>query len=359
VSLRFSVRDPGTGIPKDKQELIFGAFVQADGSTTRQYGGTGLGLGICMKLVEQMHGKIWVESTPGEGSVFHFTGLFPISEAAALEAIGNVFEPKPGPGAISDAMPEAVAAGKFASRRLRILIAEDNPVNQAVAFGMLLKEGHTLTLAENGREAVRFHQRERPDLILMDVQMPELDGFGATREIRAAEEGSGHHTPIIAMTAHAMSGDSERCLLAGMDAYLSKPLTKELLFETIESIVNNGHGAFSSATTSPPFSRATLLDNLDGDTELLDRVTSLFKEHTPIHLDQMRQAIAQRDGLALEKSAHTLLSSLGVFGANRARDIARTLQVTGQLEDFDEAGQHFIELQNETDRIYAALASHS
>lgn len=360
VTLLFSVRDTGTGIPKDKQELIFGAFVQADGSTTRQYGGTGLGLGICMKLVEQMHGKIWVESTPGEGSVFHFTALFPISKAAAQEAVGNVIEPKPGPDATVDAMPEAVAAGKFASRGLRILIAEDNPVNQAVAFGMLLKEGHTLTLAENGREAVRFHQRERPDLILMDVQMPELDGFGATQEIRAAEEGSGHHTPIIAMTAHAMSGDSERCLLAGMDAYLSKPLTRELLFETIESLVNDGHAVISSATiTCPPFSRAILLDNLDGDTELLDRVTTLFKEHTPAYLDQMREAIAQRDGLALEKSAHTLLSSLGVFGANRARDIARTLQVIGQLENFDEAGQRFIELKNETERIYAALASHS
>jgi signal transduction histidine kinase/CheY-like chemotaxis protein/HPt (histidine-containing phosphotransfer) domain-containing protein len=360
VTLHFSVRDTGTGIPKDKQELIFGAFVQADGSTTRQYGGTGLGLGICMKLVEQMHGKIWVESTPEEGSVFHFTAFFPISKAAALEAVGNAIEPEPGPGATIDAMPEAVAAGTSASRRLRILIAEDNPVNQAVAVGMLLKEGHTLTLAENGREAVRFHQRERPDLILMDVQMPELDGFGATREIRAAEGGSGHHTPIIAMTAHAMSGDSERCLLAGMDAYLSKPLTKELLFETIESIVNDGHAAIPTATiTCPPFSRATLLDNLDGDTELLDRVTTLFRKHTPAYLDQMREAIAQHDGLALEKSAHTLLSSLGVFGANRARDIARTLQVTGQLENFDEAGQRFIELKNETDRIYAALESHS
>ena len=257
-------------------------------------------------------------------------------------------------------MPEAVATAKPASRGLRILIAEDNPVNQAVAVGMLQKEGHTLTLAENGREAVRLYHLERPDLILMDVQMPELDGIGATREIRAVEESSGHHTPIIAMTAHAMSGDSERCLLAGMDAYLSKPLTNELLLETIESIVKDGHALMAPATiTNPPFSRAILLDNLDGDTELLDRVTTLFKENTPAYLAQMRQAIAQRDGLALEKSAHTLLSSLGVFGAHRARDIAKTLQVTGQLENFDEAGKRFIELKNETDRIYAALASHS
>jgi signal transduction histidine kinase/CheY-like chemotaxis protein/HPt (histidine-containing phosphotransfer) domain-containing protein len=352
VSLHFSVRDTGTGIPKDKQELIFEAFVQADGSTTRHYGGTGLGLGICMKVVEQMHGEIWVESTPGEGSVFHFTALFPISKTAA--------EPETETGATIPATMQAAAARKSASRALRILIAEDNPVNHAVTMGMLQEQGHTITLAENGREALRLYQLERPDLILMDVQMPELDGIGATREIRAAEEGSGHHTPIIAMTAYAMRGDSERCLLAGMDAYLSKPLTRELLLQTVESIVEDGHAAIAPPTTTcPPFSREILLNNLDGDTELLNRVTTLFKENTPAYLAQMRQAIVQRDGLALEKSVHTLLSSLGIFGAHRARDIARTLQVTGQLEDFDEARKRFIELKNETDRIYAALAFHS
>ena len=350
VSLHFSVRDTGTGISKDKQELIFEAFIQADGSTTRHFGGTGLGLGICRKLVEQMRGKIWVESTPGKGSVFHFTTLFLISDVAPnAEAFATI-----------TAMPEAVAARKPASRGLRILIAEDNPINQAVAIGMLQEQGHTITLAENGREAVRLYQLERPHLILMDVQMPELDGIGATQEIRAAEESCGHHTPIIAMTAHAMRGDSERCLLAGMDGYLSKPLTKELLLETIKSIINNAAPSVAPATSvSPPFRREILLNNLGGDTELLDRVTTLFKENTPAYLARMGQAIAQRDGATLEKSAHTLLSSLGTFGAYRARDIARTLQVTGQLENFEEAGKRLMELKNETDRIYAAMASDS
>ena len=280
-------------------------------------------------------------------------------QSTLLEAIGKVIEPM-GPCASFPTVPQPVAAAKPASRGLRILIAEDNPVNQAVAMGMLQKEGHTVRLAENGREAVRLYHLERPDLILMDVQMPELDGIGATREIRAIEGSSGHHTPIIAMTAHAMSGDSERCLLAGMDAYLSKPLINELLLKTIESIVKDGHAARVPATiTSPPFSRAILLDKLDGDTELLNRVTSLFMENAPAYLAQMGQAIAQRNGVALAKSAHTLLSSLGIFGAYRARDIVRTLQVTGEMENFDEAKEHFMELKNETDRIYAAMASRS
>jgi CheY-like chemotaxis protein/HPt (histidine-containing phosphotransfer) domain-containing protein len=225
---------------------------------------------------------------------------------------------------------------------------------------MLQNQGHIITLAENGQEAVRLYERERPDLILMDVQMPELDGVGATRQIRTAEGGSGHHTPIIAMTAYAMSGDSERCLLAGMDAYLSKPLTKELLLTTIESITGNGHAtAAPSNVAPPPYNRAVLLQNLGGDTELLDRVTVLFKENTPAYLARMHQAIAERDEVALKKAAHTLLSSLEVFGAHRARDIARTLQNPGELKNLDEAGSHFTELKKETDRILAALGSHS
>ena len=345
VSLHFSVTDTGTGIPKEKQELIFEAFVQADGSTTRHYGGTGLGLGICQKLVEQMHGKIWVQSTPGEGSAFHFTVLFPISQKEEASATINELR-------------HSVPGEKPALRALRILIVEDNPVNQAVAVGLLQEQGHTITLAKNGREAVDLYQLERPDLILMDVQMPELDGIGATREIRAAEATRRYHTPIIAMTAYAMSGDSARCLGAGMDTYLSKPLSKELLLKTIEAMVEGDDSAITSATRiSPPFSRAILLKNVDADMELLDRVTVLFKENAPVYLAQMRQAIAQRDGVALQNLAHTLLSSLELFGAYRAKDLARNLQAIGGSENFEEAGKLLVELEDEAQRICVALAS--
>jgi signal transduction histidine kinase/CheY-like chemotaxis protein/HPt (histidine-containing phosphotransfer) domain-containing protein len=345
LPLHFSVKDTGMGIPKDKQDLIFEAFVQADGSISRHHGGTGLGLGICLKLVEQMHGKIWVESTPGKGSVFHFTALFPVSKtgASSIETTHT---------------RRGVTPTKTISRPLRILIAEDNPVNQAVALGILQKEGHFLTLAKNGLEAVRLHQLERPDLILMDVQMPELDGISATREIRAAEEASGYHTPIIAMTAHAMASDSERCRQAGMDAHVSKPLDKDLLLTTIASSVENGDAGVAPANADiPSFSCASLLDNLDGDTLLLDKVTTLFKQNTPTYLAQMRRAITERDGLTLERSAHTLLSSLGIFCAHRATNIALTLQAAGKSQNFAEAAQHLAELENETRRISAAIES--
>jgi CheY-like chemotaxis protein len=345
MSLHFSVRDTGRGIPVDKQSAIFEAFVQADGSTTRQYGGTGLGLGICTKLVEQMHGKIWVESVPWEGSTFHFTARFGRSqEAKAAESIHQ--------------LPGAGLADQPAFRSLRILIAEDNPVNQAVAIGMLREGGHYIVLAGNGRAAVDLYHRERPDLILMDVQMPVLDGIDSTREIRAAEEQSGCRTPIIAMTAHAMSGDSARCLAAGMDTYLAKPLSKEILLRTVEAMSREdarvGSGRASAAS---PCDRATLLKNLDGDVELLGRVTALFKDNTPAHLAQMRQAIDQQDGVVLQKSAHTLLSSLEVFGAYRARDLARILQTNGRLKNFEEADSLLIELEQEAERIYLFLAT--
>ena len=160
------------------------------------------------------------------------------------------------------------------------------------------------------------------------------------------------------MTAHAISGDSGRCVSAGMDTYLAKPLSKELLLRTVEAMIKEDDPAGSRRTSAAsPFDRATLLKNLDGDMELLARVTALFKDNTPAYLAQMRQAIDQQDGAALQKSAHTLLSSLELFGAYRARDLARILQTTGRSKNFEEAESILIELEQETERICLALAT--
>jgi len=213
VTLRFAVADTGIGIPEDKQTLVFEAFRQADSTTARRYGGSGLGLAICSRLVGLMGGRIQLVSKPGEGSTFSFT-------VRAAEVA---------PDEVPETAPQFEPGVETApARSLRVLVADDNLVNQRLLSRVLEKCGHRITLVGNGSEAVDAARGGGYDAILMDVEMPEMDGLAATALIRSAEA-RGHRVPIIAMTAHAMSGDRERCLQAGMDDYLSKPIsTREL-----------------------------------------------------------------------------------------------------------------------------------
>jgi signal transduction histidine kinase/DNA-binding response OmpR family regulator len=364
VRLHFHIRDTGIGIPPDKQGLIFDAFSQADTSTTRRYGGTGLGLTISRRLVEMMGGRIWLESEPGQGSTFHFTVRFGLAErstqpvAATLVSLEDVtalvvddnstnrcflrealaswgMQPtladgagtalsllrqavesgRPFPLVLLDAnMPETDGFGlveqirqdprlqsavfimltsaaqrddkarcrelgvaayltkpvgqsellntilqvmgarspevqpaskmihqEWESRKvLRILLVEDKLVNQKLATLLLEKRGHKVALAANGREAIDQFQQGGIDLILMDVQMPELNGFEATAAIRQIERSTGSHIPIVAMTAHAMEGDRERCLASGMDGYIAKPIRVNNLVQEIERVTSSG-----------------------------------------------------------------------------------------------------------------------
>jgi PAS domain S-box-containing protein len=220
LRLHFVVTDTGVGIAAEKQKLIFDAFSQADGSTARKFGGTGLGLSISSRLVELMGGRIWVESALGHGSSFHFT--------AGLSEGKEVLETVPVAAApISrQTVPKAT--------RLRILLAEDNAINQKIASRLLEKAGHHVTLAPDGRQALVALDRENFDVVLMDVQMPEMDGFETTAAIRARERDNGKRLPIIAMTAHAMQGDRERCMAAGMDGYIAKPIQARELIELLK-----------------------------------------------------------------------------------------------------------------------------
>jgi PAS domain S-box-containing protein len=236
-TLRVTVTDTGIGIPAQKQSLVFGAFAQADGSTTRRFGGTGLGLSISARLVEMMGGSIWVESSEGKGSRFYFTvrvGLSKLERASAIPIVGADGQDPLGVRVLSPRLggDSRLASGQAAC----ILLAEDNAINQVFVTRLLERWGHRVVVAENGRDALAALDRESFDLVLMDVQMPEMDGFEATGAIRQREsENGGGHLPIVALTAHAMKGDRARCLDAGMDDYLSKPICPKDMFLAIET----------------------------------------------------------------------------------------------------------------------------
>jgi hypothetical protein len=243
VALHFCVADTGVGIAKEKQRLIFEAFTQVDGSSTRKFGGTGLGLTISSQLVALMNGSMWVESEVGKGSRFFFTVT--LDAAANAPAAETVTVPVDVPvvQTSSAVTGSAVPSAPAGEGSLRILLTEDNPVNQKLAMRMLQKLGHQVTLANNGREAVQNVQKAdwRFDLVFMDVQMPEMDGLEATGEIRRLESSNGRHIPIVALTAHAMTRDRERCLEAGMDGYLTKPIQMDRLAATLQEIAAKKH----------------------------------------------------------------------------------------------------------------------
>jgi signal transduction histidine kinase/CheY-like chemotaxis protein len=224
ITLCFAVADTGIGIAPGKQQVIFESFVQADGSTTRKYGGTGLGLSISNRLARLMNGRIWVESDSGRGSTFYFTGQFE-KPAGLIEA--------PHPEKVTHHARSSKLTEKV-ERPRNVLLAEDNPVNQELAVELLTMRGHSVRIASNGIEVLSALERESFDVILMDVQMPDMDGFQATAAIRSREKNSGEHIPIIAITGYAMKGDRQRCLDAGMDGYICKPIRSRELFEVIE-----------------------------------------------------------------------------------------------------------------------------
>lgn len=473
--LRFTVSDTGIGIPSEKQTHIFEPFTQADNSTTRNYGGTGLGLTISSRLVVMMGGRVWFESAEDKGTQFHFTAqlqtaakppesevaaswemlrglrvlivddnstnrrilegmlkrwqLRTSSAAAGLEAMEELTraqqagEPyqlvltdmhmptmdgfglvegirrqavlsavpimmltsaghrsdaercrklgissyllKPirmrellsailnalGYSSLSDRNLSRSALSK-SSIGLRILVVEDNRVNQAVAVRNLEKMGHTTVIANNGKEALALVRTEQFDLVFMDIQMPEMDGLTATKLIREGEKESGGHMPIIAMTAHARKGDKETCLEAGMDEYVTKPIKPRELQDAIDRLMlttsktdpdrnivplaNDGEATRSLSgdlASSMDISRA--LELVGGDEELLEQLCSIFMEETPKLLMEIRESISQRDPSKLQRAAHTLKGSASVFCHAHATSAALALENLGRESCFD------------------------
>ena len=500
IQLHISVRDTGIGIPEDKQKQIFEAFQQADMSTTRKYGGTGLGLVITSRLVQVMGGRIWVESTAGQGSTFHFTvelqydrqgdkkdfptisfenelqvlvvddndtnryilerqlrnwHMKPVTAADGKQALklleqqggersngtpsfplvlldyqmpgmngvelarrirdrwssdqvalillssvmqqsletklrkydfsGQLLKPvilsdllskiKQVFGRLPEKSPDETKKPvqenreeEFIDSGLQILLAEDNDVNQRFTARMLEKENHVVETVVNGQQAIDAFRNGDFNLILMDVQMPVMNGYEATRKIREEEEGKDSHVPIIALTARAMKEDREACLEAGMDSYLSKPirtkelkrLINELSIKTDDSKTDSS-GVEHSETAiinhdQKPLDRQALIDLVDGDIEMLHEMADLFLSQYDVYLGNIKQAIESGDIEALEHSAHTLKGVLSTLHAESAQSVASRLEKTvSNDEDLENASRVYENLRKECERLKKAL----
>jgi signal transduction histidine kinase/FixJ family two-component response regulator len=307
--LRFDVTDSGIGIPAEAAGRLFEKFSQADSSVTRRYGGTGLGLAICKQLVELMGGKIGVTSQAGQGSTFSF--VIPLEHAVA-----------------EDAAPMAPAAAGQAARTLDILLAEDNRINQTFAVALLEKSGHRVTVAENGRQAVEAAAGHAYDVVLMDIQMPEMDGIEATRRIRELPAPASSIT-IIALTANAMAGAEEYYRAAGMDDFVSKPIRSEVLLAKLARI---GDAALAPAAPAPGAEAPILsLEKLESLNAILpfDKVKNLLQLYlldSEKYLALLKEARARGELDEIGRFAHVLTGTAGNIGAEKLSAVAAALQ---------------------------------
>ena len=285
----------------------------------------------------------------------------PIGQADLLEALLRVL------GSRSQAVdrPRLVTRHSLreSRRQLRVLLAEDNPVNRQLAIRLLEKRGHTVVAAHNGQEAVALLDNPAAgafDAVLMDVQMPEMDGFQATALIREKEKATGRHLPIIAMTAHALKGDRERCLAAGMDGYIAKPIHPNELFDTIDALVTAPAGSRGDNLPGSPeprvFDEAALLDRVGGDTQLLAQLVDVFLRDCPHLMEEIRKALEEQDAQTLERAAHALKGSVGNFAAQAAFEAALQLERIGRSEELAGAALALENLEREIARLTPALA---
>jgi CheY-like chemotaxis protein len=306
VVLHFRVTDTGIGIPRDKHEIVFEPFAQADGSAGRRHGGTGLGLSISRRLVNLMRGDLWVESAAGEGATFRFTATFARSSTAGPEA----------------------ADGAALSRV--VLIAEDDRIHRRLLTAMLASRGHHVIATSDGREALEALSRERVHAALFDVQMPGLDGLRATESIRAWERVMGGHLPILGMTASVLSAEEERSRESGMDHVVTKPISRETLLGWIDALPEApAYGPVPHELAG----RADLLATVDGDLTAAGRLVGAFIDESPALLERIHHACEADDAEGVRRALQALGRSLGRLPRGEARILTEQIEAYAGARD--------------------------
>ncbi len=329
----FSISDTGIGIPADK-DWLFQSFTQADTSGARKYEGTGLGLAISKNLVELMGGSIGVKSVENRGSTFFFTIPFDLPEDTA----DTLFSQQPVGSLSEQPSPETKA--------LEILLVEDKPMNQKLATVLLEQKGHKVTTAVSGKEALEALKAQRFDLILMDIHMPEMDGLEVTKRIRTCEVEAVRDIPIIAMTAYAMKEDRDRCLQAGMNYYVSKPINPEELYYAL-SIVMEGRMQKTVQHSSLPAGLDEMLARIDGNIELLGELMDLFFQDYYQDMAKLKESMTNKDIQTLTVVIHGLKGELGNLGMNTAYKLACELEKMIKSDALEEASAVLQQLENE------------
>lgn len=327
LTIEISVVDTGIGVPADKKDIIFEGFTQAYSSITRKYGGTGLGLSICKNLVERQGGDIWVEDNPEGGSIFRFMITYPKSDEVYL--IEN----------------ESVAVDFSSLGAVKVLLAEDNEVNVFLAQAIMEEWGFQLDVAYNGLEAVEMVKQSDYDLVLMDIQMPELSGIDATMQIRAMSDPQKASIPIIALTANALKGDAEKYLSAGMNDYLSKPFEAEVLYTKISSLVpkKQSNGEEKDRTTAnqaqeqkvaaaPLYSMEVIQKMSHNNEAFMNRARQLFADTIPVTVREMQRAMELGDWKMVSAMAHKVKSTIDTMKIESIKEVVRFVELNARQE---------------------------
>lgn len=350
VCCHFSVRDNGIGIANEQQARIFEPFQQAEASTCRVYGGTGLGLSICAQLVALMNGRIWLDSAPGCGSTFHFTAHFTCEYLPRKVIVHSRARQPRNLSLVGRSHITELSEGKYS-----ILLVEDDPTNRRLAQLLLEQAGHRVILADSGAAALATLQNTSCDLVLMDLQMSGMNGLQTAATIRHQEARRGGHLPIIALTAHAQPHDFARCLQAGMDACLTKPVDPTRLYAAIEKVRQHTVAPLIRRHSNLVLNRSTLLLRVHGDMQLLDEIRQLFLRDYGKLMADIRTGLSTQDIDRSNRSLHTLLGMLRSLAAEASQELIEQLEKRCEVGDWDGADIVYTRLEIQIAALRSAL----